>query len=80
MVGDSVWDVVAATRVEIPTLGLLTGGVGRCELEEAGAVAVFESLEELQDSLGGPASCPRSRPPRACPELDRRWPRCRERV
>jgi hypothetical protein len=24
----------------------------RCELEEAGAVAVFESLEELQDSLG----------------------------
>jgi HAD superfamily hydrolase (TIGR01549 family) len=52
MVGDSVWDVVAATRAEIPTLGLLTGGVGRCELEEAGAVAVFESLEELQDSLG----------------------------
>jgi len=51
MVGDAVWDVVAATRAGIPSLGLLTGGVGACELEEAGAVAVFESLEELQGSL-----------------------------
>jgi HAD superfamily hydrolase (TIGR01549 family) len=51
MVGDAVWDVVAAGRAGIPTLGLLTGGVGQCELEEAGAADVFESLEELQDSL-----------------------------
>jgi HAD superfamily hydrolase (TIGR01549 family) len=51
MVGDAVWDVVAATGAGICTLGLLTGGVSHCELEEAGAAAVFESLEELQDSL-----------------------------
>ena len=53
MVGDAVWDVVAASRAGIPTIGLLTGGVGRSELEEAGAVAVFESLEELRGSLEG---------------------------
>jgi HAD superfamily hydrolase (TIGR01509 family) len=51
MVGDAVWDVVAAARAGIPTIGLLTGGVGQCELEEAGAAAVFDSLEDLQDSL-----------------------------
>lgn len=52
MVGDSVWDVVAAARAGIPTLGLLTGGFGRGELDEAGAAAVFESLEDLQRALG----------------------------
>lgn len=51
MVGDSVWDVVAAARAGIPTLGLLTGGFSRCELDLAGAAAVFESLEELRRSL-----------------------------
>jgi HAD superfamily hydrolase (TIGR01549 family) len=51
MVGDSVWDVVAAARARIPTLGLLTGGFGRAELEEAGGAAVFESLEDLERSL-----------------------------
>ena len=51
MVGDSVWDVVAAARAGIPTLGVLTGGSGRAELEEAGAAAVFESLEDLHRSL-----------------------------
>lgn len=51
MVGDSVWDVEAAARAGIPTLGLLTGGFGRGELDEAGAAAVFESLEELQRAL-----------------------------
>jgi HAD superfamily hydrolase (TIGR01549 family) len=51
MVGDAVWDVVAAARAGIATLGLLTGGIGRCELEAAGAESVFESLEELLGSL-----------------------------
>jgi HAD superfamily hydrolase (TIGR01549 family) len=51
MVGDSVWDVVAAARAGIPTLALLTGGFGRAELEAAGAAAVFDSLEELEGSL-----------------------------
>jgi HAD superfamily hydrolase (TIGR01549 family) len=51
MVGDAAWDVVAATRAGIPTLGLLTGGVSHCELEEAGAAAVFESVAELRHGL-----------------------------
>ena len=51
MVGDSVWDIVAAGRAGIRTIGLLTGGFGEAELTDAGAVDVFESLEELEGAL-----------------------------
>lgn len=51
MVGDSVWDVVAARRTGIRTLGLLTGGFGEAELTDAGAADVFASLEELHLAL-----------------------------
>ncbi len=51
MVGDSVWDVVAATERGIPTIALLTGGYGREELEAAGAVAVYDDLVELLERL-----------------------------
>lgn len=47
MVGDSVWDVEAAARADVPTLGVLTGGFARAELLEAGASDVFESVDEL---------------------------------
>lgn len=50
-VGDSVWDVVAATERGIPTIALLTGGYGREELEAAGAVAVYDDLVELLERL-----------------------------
>jgi phosphoglycolate phosphatase-like HAD superfamily hydrolase len=52
MIGDSVFDVEAAGRAGLPTVGLLTGGFGRRELEEAGAEVVFASLDELRDSIG----------------------------
>ena len=52
MVGDTTWDVEAAERAGIPTLGVLTGGFGRDELEDAGAVAVYESAAELAADLG----------------------------
>jgi HAD superfamily hydrolase (TIGR01549 family) len=56
MVGDSVWDVEAASKRDLPTIGLLTGGYGRQELLDAGARAVYEDLEELlanlDDALG----------------------------
>jgi HAD superfamily hydrolase (TIGR01509 family) len=52
MIGDSVFDVEAAGRAGLPTVGLLTGGFGRHELEEAGAEAVFASLGELRESVG----------------------------
>jgi len=51
MVGDTVWDVKAAAKAGLETICVLTGGVSRQELEEAGAVAVYESLAELRDDL-----------------------------
>jgi len=51
MVGDSTWDIAAATRAELKTLAVLTGGYSEAELLEAGAVAVFESLVALCERL-----------------------------
>jgi HAD superfamily hydrolase (TIGR01509 family) len=48
MVGDSVWDVKAATAAGIPTLAVLTGGFSESELREAGAAQVVESIAELK--------------------------------
>ncbi len=56
MVGDAVWDVVAAREQGLATVGLLSGGYGRAELLEAGAVAVYRDpadlLEHLDEALG----------------------------
>jgi HAD superfamily hydrolase (TIGR01549 family) len=51
MVGDSTWDCEAAKRAGIETVGVLTGGFSEAELREAGAVAVYESIEALRESL-----------------------------
>lgn len=51
MIGDSVWDVEAAKRVDIPTIAVRTGGFGHDELVEAGAACVFESLRDLLESV-----------------------------
>ncbi len=47
MVGDTPWDVEAARRSGISTICLTTGGFARQELEQAGAVAVFDSIPAL---------------------------------
>ena len=47
MIGDTVWDCEAARRAGIDTIVVLTGGFSEDELRAAGAVAVFESLDEL---------------------------------
>jgi HAD superfamily hydrolase (TIGR01509 family) len=52
MIGDSVYDVEAAGRAGLPTIGLLTGGFGRQELLDVGAAIVFASLGELQEAIG----------------------------
>jgi HAD superfamily hydrolase (TIGR01549 family) len=49
MVGDTVWDVEAAKRAGIETIGVLTGGNSEAELLEAGAIEVHESIEELRE-------------------------------
>ena len=51
MVGDTPWDIEAARRAGVPTICVITGGFSRQELEDAGAVAVFESVDELRESL-----------------------------
>jgi HAD superfamily hydrolase (TIGR01549 family) len=52
MVGDTPWDVKAAARAEVETIAVVTGGFAEAELTEAGACAVFESVEELRERLG----------------------------
>ncbi len=52
VVGDAVWDIEAARRAGYPAIGLLTGGISRCELLAAGAVDVFEDPAELASVLG----------------------------
>jgi HAD superfamily hydrolase (TIGR01549 family) len=52
MVGDTPWDIEAARGASVDTVAVITGGFSRGELEEAGAVAVFESVAELRTGLG----------------------------
>jgi phosphoglycolate phosphatase-like HAD superfamily hydrolase len=51
MIGDSTWDCKAATRAEIPSIAVLTGGFSEQELTEAGASVVFDSVEHLREHL-----------------------------
>jgi HAD superfamily hydrolase (TIGR01509 family) len=51
MIGDTPWDIEAAKRAGVETIAVLTGGFSREELEEAGAVLVFESVAELRERL-----------------------------
>jgi phosphoglycolate phosphatase-like HAD superfamily hydrolase len=51
MVGDSTFDCQSATNAGIKTLGVLTGGFSEAELRDAGAIAVFESIQELLERL-----------------------------
>jgi HAD superfamily hydrolase (TIGR01509 family) len=53
MVGDTPWDAEAAARAGVQTIAVLTGGFAREELEQAGAIAVFESVAELRGRLDG---------------------------
>jgi HAD superfamily hydrolase (TIGR01549 family) len=56
VVGDSVWDMLAARRARALGIGLLSGGYGMEELERAGAYRVFEDPAELLahiDEVGG---------------------------
>ena len=42
VVGDSVWDMLAARRARVLGIGLLSGGYGTEELEQAGAYRVYD--------------------------------------
>jgi HAD superfamily hydrolase (TIGR01549 family) len=51
MIGDSTWDAEAAKRLDVPTIGVLTGGFSELELREAGAACVFQHLPDLLQHL-----------------------------
>lgn len=56
IVGDSIWDMLAARRCRGLGVGLLSGGYGTEELERSGAVRVYEDpadLLEHLDEVGG---------------------------
>ena len=51
MVGDTTWDIEAASRAGIACVAVRTGGFSKAELEDAGAAAVFDSVAELRERL-----------------------------
>jgi HAD superfamily hydrolase (TIGR01509 family) len=51
VVGDSIWDLLAARRAGALGVGLLSGGYGREELERAGAYRVYADPADLLDHL-----------------------------
>jgi HAD superfamily hydrolase (TIGR01509 family) len=51
VVGDAVWDLLAARRARMLSVGLLSGGYGEDELTRAGAFRVYRDTRELRDSL-----------------------------
>jgi phosphoglycolate phosphatase-like HAD superfamily hydrolase len=56
VVGDSVWDMLAAQRARALGVGLLSGGYSEDELERAGAYRVYEDPAGLLkhiDEVGG---------------------------
>jgi HAD superfamily hydrolase (TIGR01509 family) len=47
VVGDSVWDLLAARRARALGVGLLSGGYGQDELQQAGAYRVYQDPADL---------------------------------
>jgi phosphoglycolate phosphatase-like HAD superfamily hydrolase len=47
VIGDSIWDLLAARRARALGIGLLSGGYGREELERAGAYRVYNDPADL---------------------------------
>jgi HAD superfamily hydrolase (TIGR01509 family) len=51
VVGDSVWDMLAARRARALGVGLLSGGYGKEELERAGAYRVYQDPADMLNHL-----------------------------
>lgn len=56
-VGDTVWDARTSRKAGVPCIGLLSGGICREELANAGAAQIYagpgDLLARLPDSLIG---------------------------
>jgi HAD superfamily hydrolase (TIGR01549 family) len=51
VVGDATWDLLAARRARMLSIGVLSGGYGEDELTRAGAFRVYRDAAELAESL-----------------------------
>jgi HAD superfamily hydrolase (TIGR01549 family) len=49
--GDAVWDIVACKNAGVSSIGVLSGGVSREELGNAGAEQVFDNARELCERI-----------------------------
>jgi HAD superfamily hydrolase (TIGR01509 family) len=47
VIGDSIWDMIAAARCGALGIGLLSGGYGAEELERAGALRVYDDPADM---------------------------------
>jgi len=56
VIGDAIWDMLAARRCKATGIGLLSGGYDIGELERAGALRVYEDPADLLDHLDEIAS------------------------
>ena len=56
VLGDSIWDMLATKRCKALGVGLLSGGYGSRELQDAGAIRVYEDPADVLrhiDEIGG---------------------------
>jgi HAD superfamily hydrolase (TIGR01509 family) len=56
VVGDSIWDMLAAARCKALGVGLLSGGYGQDELERSGALRVYDDPADLHRHVDEVAS------------------------
>jgi HAD superfamily hydrolase (TIGR01509 family) len=47
VVGDAPWDALAATKLGLPTIGVLSGGFSASTLRAAGCIALFEDPADM---------------------------------
>jgi HAD superfamily hydrolase (TIGR01509 family) len=55
MVGDAVWDMVAARRAGIGGIGLLSGGIAEGQLRDAGAAEIYADPAQLLGKISASA-------------------------
>ena len=58
VLGDSIWDMIAAQRARALGVGLLSGGYGEEELARAGAFRVYEDPADLLNHIDEVAARP----------------------
>ena len=58
-VGDTVWDAQAAAKAGVRCICLLSGGISRDELADAGATEIYDGPAELLDHFPGTLLGPR---------------------